>query len=75
MLIYIDNGVAGTIFFVSRISAFTLNLQQHAEMAEWSNAHDSKSCYVGIRTGVQIPLSAPIKGRLMPPFLRVAERG
>ena len=28
-------------------------------MAEWSNAHDSKSCYVGIRTGVQIPLSAP----------------
>ncbi len=31
----------------------------HAEMAEWSNAHDSKSCYVGIRTGVQIPLSAP----------------
>ena len=28
-------------------------------MAEWSNAHDSKSCYVGTRTGVQIPLSAP----------------
>ena len=28
-------------------------------MAEWSNAHDSKSCYVGTRTGVRIPLSAP----------------
>ena len=32
-----------------------------AEMAEWSNAHDSKSCYVGTRTGVRIPLSAPHK--------------
>lgn len=30
-------------------------------MAEWSNAHDSKSCYVGTRTGVRIPLSAPQK--------------
>ena len=30
-------------------------------MAEWSNAHDSKSCYVGTRTGVRIPLSAPYR--------------
>lgn len=28
-------------------------------MAEWSNAHDSKSCYVGIRTEVRILFSAP----------------
>ena len=38
-----------------------------AEMAEWSNAHDSKSCYVGTRTGVRIPLSAPYPAeRLLP---------
>lgn len=36
-------------------------------MAEWSNAHDSKSCYVGTRTGVRIPLSAPYPAeRLLP---------
>ena len=28
-------------------------------MAEWSNAHDSKSCYVGTRTEVRILFSAP----------------
>ena len=30
-----------------------------AEMAERSNAHDSKSCYAGMYTRVQIPFSAP----------------
>ena len=30
-------------------------------MAEWSNAHDSKSCYVGTRTEVRILFSAPKK--------------
>ncbi len=32
-----------------------------AEMAERSNAHDSKSCYAGMYTRVQIPFSAPQK--------------
>lgn len=27
------------------------------EMAEWTKAHDSKSCFVVRQTGVQIPLS------------------
>ena len=44
-----------------------------AEMAEWSNAHDSKSCYVGTRTGVRIPLSAPRSGGFGLPFC-VAQR-
>ena len=30
-------------------------------MAERSNAHDSKSCYAGMYTRVQIPFSAPQK--------------
>ena len=30
-------------------------------MAERSNAHDSKSCYAGMYTRVQIPFSAPTK--------------
>ncbi len=30
-------------------------------MAEWSNAHDSKSCDAGMYPWVQIPLSAPRK--------------
>ena len=30
-------------------------------MAERLNAHDSKSCYAGMYTRVQIPLSAPEK--------------
>ena len=30
-------------------------------MAERLNAHDSKSCYAGMYTRVQIPLSAPQK--------------
>ena len=30
-----------------------------AEMAERLNAHDSKSCYAGMYTRVQIPFSAP----------------
>ena len=29
-------------------------------MAERSNAHDSKSCYAGMYTRVQIPFSAPM---------------
>ena len=32
-------------------------------MAERSNAHDSKSCDAGMYPWVQIPLSAPAKGR------------
>ncbi len=32
---------------------------KNAEMAERSNAHDSKSCYAGMYTRVQIPFSAP----------------
>ena len=40
-------------------------------MAERSNAHDSKSCYAGMYTRVQIPFSAPQKRicRLTYPFL------
>ena len=30
-------------------------------MAEWSNAHDSKSCDAGTYPRVQIPFSAPRK--------------
>ncbi len=30
-------------------------------MAERLNAHDSKSCYAGMYTRVQIPLSAPTR--------------
>ena len=40
-------------------------------MAEWSNAHDSKSCYVGTRTEVRILFSAPKWRRTVhcpPPF-------
>ena len=49
-------------------------IKQLAEMAERSNAHDSKSCDAGMYPWVQIPLSAPRMGRLMPPFLRGAEK-
>ena len=35
------------------------NIKAVAEMAERLNAHDSKSCYAGMYTRVQIPLSAP----------------
>ena len=40
-------------------------------MAEWSNAHDSKSCYVGTRTEVRILFSAPklADGKSHPPVL------
>ena len=37
------------------------NIKAVAEMAERSNAHDSKSCYAGMYTRVQIPFSAPQK--------------
>ena len=47
----------------ARIRPLSNNKLNNAEMAEWSNAHDSKSCYVGIRTGVRIPLSAPKTAR------------
>ena len=40
-------------------SATNKQLGAYAEVAEWSNAHDSKSCYVGIRTEVRILSSAP----------------
>ena len=43
-------------------------------MAEWSNAHDSKSCYVGTRTEVRILFSAPRAGSFLPVFF-VAEIG
>ena len=35
------------------------NIKAVAEMAERSNAHDSKSCDAGMYPRVQIPLSAP----------------
>lgn len=35
-------------------------------MAERSNAHDSKSCYAGMYTRVQIPFSAPSGTQLNP---------
>lgn len=35
-----------------------------AEMAERSNAHDSKSCDAGMYPRVQIPLSAPVNKRV-----------
>ena len=39
-------------------------------MAERLNAHDSKSCYAGMYTRVQIPFSAPKKdGYFCPSFL------
>lgn len=40
-------------------------------MAERSNAHDSKSCYAGMYTRVQIPFSAPRKkeGLCLPFFV------
>ena len=45
-----------------------------AEMAERLNAHDSKSCYAGMYTRVQIPFSAPKKNaekiQLFVPILR-----
>ena len=40
----------------------TVTIKRLAEMAEWSNAHDSKSCYAVMCTGVRIPLSAPSLG-------------
>lgn len=44
------------------------NLTTNAEVAEWSNAHDSKSCYVGIRTEVRILSSAPNSGTTIMSF-------
>ncbi len=35
-------------------------------MAERSNAHDSKSCYAGMYTRVQIPFSAPLVNKTNP---------
>ena len=45
-------------------------------MAERSNAHDSKSCYAGMYTRVQIPFSAPQKRiyHQVYPFLFCIER-
>ena len=40
-------------------------------MAEWSNAHDSKSCDAGMYPWVQIPLSAPRNKRLVAILLQV----
>ena len=41
------------------------NIKAVAEMAERSNAHDSKSCYAGMYTRVQIPFSAPRKRKAL----------
>ena len=49
-----ENGIKRVAFF-ARIVYNT----NDAEMAERSNAHDSKSCYAGMHTRVQIPFSAP----------------
>ena len=49
-----ENGIKRVAFF-ARIVYNT----NDAEMAERSNAHDSKSCYAGMYTRVQIPFSAP----------------
>ena len=43
------------------IASFLIINKLFAEMAERSNAHDSKSCYAGMYTRVQIPFSAPQK--------------
>ncbi len=39
-----------------------VKMEKLAEMAERLNAHDSKSCYAGMYTRVQIPFSAPKSG-------------
>ncbi len=44
------------------------NIKAVAEMAERLNAHDSKSCYAGMYTRVQIPFSAP---KIRRPFMDV----
>ena len=36
-------------------------VKDNGEMAEWTKAHDSKSCVVVRQPGVQIPLSPFIK--------------
>ena len=45
-------------------------------MAERLNAHDSKSCYAGMYTRVQIPFSAPrVTGGLCLPVVRLYGEG
>ena len=39
-------------------------------MAEWSNAHDSKSCDAGMYPRVQIPFSAPGNIRVLAVLLK-----
>ena len=49
---------------VKRVAFFqgmVYNIKAVAEMAERSNAHDSKSCDAGMYPRVQIPFSAPQK--------------
>ena len=48
-------GVKTLAFFLGIV----YNIKAVAEMAERLNAHDSKSCYAGMYTRVQIPFSAP----------------
>lgn len=55
-------------FVIIRVADLKLNLGKkinkfadNGEMAEWTKAHDSKSCVVVRQPGVQIPLSPFIK--------------
>jgi hypothetical protein len=55
-------------FVIIRVSILILILNKkitlfinNGEMAEWTKAHDSKSCVVVRQPGVQIPLSPLIK--------------